>query len=78
MLQQPHQHHPCSCRAYGPGHMLFLQSDLTNDEPRISSDNISMTRWLQQIQETQSISYGPGPSGPILTVTNILDLKSFD
>ena len=31
----------------GPGHVLFLQSELTNNEPRIYTDNIQMTRWLQ-------------------------------
>ena len=32
----------------GPGHVLFLQSELTGDEPRIYTDNIEMTRWLQE------------------------------
>lgn len=32
----------------GPGHALFLKSDLTDNEVRIYSDNIAMTRWLQQ------------------------------
>ncbi|MCI0438283.1 MAG: hypothetical protein L0177_04025 [Chloroflexi bacterium] len=31
----------------GPGHVLFLKSDVTNNEVRIYSDNIAMTRWLQ-------------------------------
>ncbi len=31
----------------GPGHVLFLKSDLIDDEVRIYSDNIAMTRWLQ-------------------------------
>ena len=31
----------------GAGHVLFLKSDLTDDEVRIYSDNIAMTRWLQ-------------------------------
>ena len=31
----------------GPGHVLFLKSDLIEDEVRIYSDNIAMTRWLQ-------------------------------
>ena len=31
----------------GPGHVLFLQSELTGDEPRIYTDNVQMTRWLQ-------------------------------
>ena len=31
----------------GPGHVLFLRSDLTDDEVRIYTDNVAMTRWLQ-------------------------------
>ena len=31
----------------GPGHVLFLQSELTKGKPRIYTDNIQMTRWLQ-------------------------------
>ena len=32
----------------GPGHVLYIQSELTDNQPRIYSDNISMARWLQQ------------------------------
>ena len=32
----------------GPGHALFLRSDVTNDERRIYADNIALARWLQQ------------------------------
>ena len=32
---------------FGPGHVLFIRSELTDDELRIYSDNIAMTRWLQ-------------------------------
>jgi len=31
----------------GPGHILFLQSELTDNQVRIYSDNIALTRWLQ-------------------------------
>ena len=31
----------------GPGHVLFLKSDVTDDQVRVYSDNIAMTRWLQ-------------------------------
>jgi hypothetical protein len=31
----------------GPGHVLFLKSELTLDRWAIYSDNIAMTRWLQ-------------------------------
>jgi hypothetical protein len=31
----------------GPGHVLYLRSELTDDRLRIYSDNIAMARWLQ-------------------------------
>jgi hypothetical protein len=33
--------------AAGPGHVLYLKSELTDDRWRIYSDNIAMARWLQ-------------------------------
>ncbi|MBI2166030.1 MAG: hypothetical protein HYU29_06460 [Chloroflexi bacterium] len=43
----------------GPGHVLFLQSELTDSEARIYSDNITMARWLQgEIQKTISPVFG--------------------
>ena len=32
----------------GPGHVLFLRSDVTDGERRIYADNIALARWLQQ------------------------------
>lgn len=32
----------------GPGHTLFFRSELTDGEPRIYTDNIMLTRWLQE------------------------------
>ena len=32
----------------GPGHVLYLKSDLTHDRWKIYSDNIAMARWLQR------------------------------
>jgi hypothetical protein len=32
----------------GPGHVLYLKSELTDNAWRIYSDNIAMTRWLQK------------------------------
>lgn len=32
----------------GPGHVLYLKSELTENTWRIYSDNIAMARWLQQ------------------------------
>jgi len=31
----------------GPGHVLYVKSELTHDKWRIYSDNIAMARWLQ-------------------------------
>ena len=31
----------------GPGHVLYMKSELTDDQWRIYSDNIAMARWLQ-------------------------------
>jgi len=31
----------------GPGHVLYLKSDATDDQVRIYSDNIALARWLQ-------------------------------
>ena len=43
----------------GPGHVLFLQSELTGNEPRIYTDNIQMTRWLQgEIQGRINPTFG--------------------
>ena len=39
----------------GPGHVVFLQSDVTDGEVRIYSDNIAMTRWLQS--EIENVLY---------------------
>jgi hypothetical protein len=32
----------------GPGHVLYVKSELTEDKWRIYSDNIAMARWLQK------------------------------
>lgn len=32
----------------GPGHVLYMKSELTDDQWRIYSDNIAMARWLQK------------------------------
>lgn len=43
----------------GPGHVLFLQSELTDDQPRVYTDNIQMTRWLQgEIQGRINSTFG--------------------
>jgi len=43
----------------GPGHVLFLQSELTADQPRVYTDNVQMTRWLQgEIQGRINPTFG--------------------
>ena len=43
----------------GPGHVLFLQSELTDGEPRVYTDNVQMTRWLQgEIQGKINPTFG--------------------
>ena len=43
----------------GPGCVLFLQSELTGGAPRIYTDNIQMTRWLQgEIQGRINATFG--------------------
>jgi hypothetical protein len=32
----------------GPGHVLFLKSDVVDGEVRVYSDNIALARWLQE------------------------------
>ena len=41
----------------GPGHVLLAQAELTGGKPRIYSDNIAMTRWLQK--EIESMLFPP-------------------
>jgi hypothetical protein len=36
----------------GLGHVLFLKSDVTDDQVRIYADNIALARWLQEEIET--------------------------
>ena len=44
---------------YGPGHVLFLRSELTDDEIQVYSDNIAMTRWLQAgVQASINADFG--------------------
>ena len=31
----------------GPGHVLFIESELTGGQPKVYSDNIAMARWVQ-------------------------------
>jgi hypothetical protein len=49
----------------GPGHVLYVKSELTDGRWRIYSDNIAMARWLQRNRagHAQSEPEGPDDSG---------------
>ena len=32
----------------GPGHVFFLESELTGNEVRVYSDNVALARWIQE------------------------------
>ena len=53
----------------GPGHVLFIRSDVTDNAVRIYSDNIAMTRWLQE--EIESLLHPPfaDQSLPVIEAT---------
>ena len=43
----------------GPGHVLFLSGEVTDDEVQIYTDNVAMTRWLQgEIQGLLTPEFG--------------------
>ena len=49
----------------GAGHVLFLQSDLIGEKPRIFSDNAGVARWLQRSIETYLSPVSADESLPI-------------
>ena len=51
----------------GTGHVLLLQSELTDNEVQIYSDNIALTRWLQD--EIESLLHSPSPTRPCRSST---------
>lgn len=63
----------------GPGHVLFLKSDLIDDEVRIYSDNIAMTRWLQATIETHLFPEFADQDTPVIQAEfdNTGDTNSF-
>ena len=50
----------------GPGHVLYLTSELTDGAWRIYSDNISMARWLQSTVQGMLNSELRDPSIPVI------------
>ena len=50
----------------GPGHVLYLKSELTNDRWRIYSDNIAMARWLQSTVQGMLNAETADPTIPVI------------
>ena len=50
----------------GPGHVLLVQAELTGGKPRIYSDNIAMTRWLQKAIESILFPPSADPGLPVI------------
>ena len=50
----------------GPGHVLYLNSELTQHRWRIYSDNIAMARWLQSTVQGMLNAETADPSIPVI------------
>ena len=50
----------------GPGHVLYLKSELTNERWRIYSDNIAMARWLQSTVQGMLNAETADPTIPVI------------
>jgi len=59
----------------GEGHVLFIQSDVTDGAVQIYSDNVAMTRWLQG--EIESLLY-PAFAGETIPVSEAVFSRSGD
>ncbi len=53
----------------GMGHVLLLQSELTDSQTRIYSDNIALARWLQEELESQINPPNADPNIPVIEAT---------
>lgn len=53
----------------GPGHVLYLKSELTNDRWRIYADNIAMARWLQSTVQGMLTAETADASIPVTDAT---------
>ena len=51
----------------GPGHVLYLKSELTERRWRIYSDNIAMARWLQSTVQGMLMPNFPTRLSPVRT-----------
>ncbi|HEX5078275.1 MAG TPA: hypothetical protein VFV80_03935 [Geminicoccaceae bacterium] len=50
----------------GPGHVLYLKSELTDGQWRIYSDNIAMARWLQSTVQGMLNAETRDPAIPVI------------
>ena len=50
----------------GPGHVLYLKSELTDDRWRIYADNIAMARWLQSTVQGMLNAETADPTIPVI------------
>jgi hypothetical protein len=50
----------------GPGHVLYLKSELTDDRWRIYADNIAMARWLQSTVQGMLNAATADPTIPVI------------
>src|SRR5689334_22931412 len=50
----------------GPGHVLYVRSELTADQWRIYSDNIAMARWLQSTVQGMLNAETADPTIPVM------------
>ena len=50
----------------GPGHVLFLESELTANQVRIYADNIALARWLQEEIESMLFQEFSDQSVPVI------------
>ncbi len=63
----------------GEGHVLFIKSDLIDDEIRVYSDNIALARWLQEEIESMLFPEFADQSFPVVEAefTKSGDPRSF-
>src|SRR5580704_12684832 len=50
----------------GPGHVLYLKSELTEDRCAIYSDNLAMARWLQATVQGMLNPETAAPAIPVI------------
>jgi hypothetical protein len=53
----------------GPGHVLYMKSELTDNQMRIYSDNIAMARWLQSTVQGMLNAETSDQSIPVIDAT---------